>query len=74
MNDMNGDVQDVENDDDEMEEDVLDPSHIYTWGFCKICREIVTPVNALSRPTLSMSFGRFLETWFFNDVALAFDI
>ena len=72
MNDMNGDVQDVENDDDE-EEDVLDPSHIYTWGFCKICREIVTPVNALSRPTLSMSFGRFLETWFFNDVATCRD-
>ena len=42
-------------------------SVLYTWAFCKICDAIVTPVRPLTEATLALSFGRFLETWFFND-------
>lgn len=45
-----------------------DPSSnvIYTWAFCKICDTIVTPVRPLTAATLALSFGRFLEAWFYN--------
>ena len=58
---------------EEEEEVILDPDQIYTWGFCKICCEIVTPVTPLTRQTLAMSFGRFLESWFFNDQVVCRD-
>ena len=39
---------------------------IATWTYCKECARIVTPINWLSENTWRYSFGKFLESFFYN--------
>ena len=50
--------------DDDSEE--LDDSPIATWTYCNECAKIVTPLTWLSENTWKYSFGKFLESFFYN--------
>jgi hypothetical protein len=50
--------------DDESEE--LDDIPIATWTYCNDCSEVVTPLTWLSANTWKYSFGKFLESSFYN--------
>ncbi|MGK3761797.1 MAG: hypothetical protein ACI8RD_014115, partial [Bacillariaceae sp.] len=50
--------------DDDSEE--LDDSPIATWTYCKECAKVVTPLAWLSENTWKYSFGKFLESFFYN--------
>lgn len=39
---------------------------IHTWSFCKRCNCIVTPVERVTTDAWKMSFGKFLEIYFYN--------
>ena len=54
---------DNKNDDDSEE---LDDSPIATWTYCNDCSEVVTPLTWLSENTWKYSFGKFLESFFYN--------
>ncbi|KAL3939330.1 MAG: hypothetical protein SGBAC_005933 [Bacillariaceae sp.] len=51
--------QDVNSEDDE-------DSPIATWTYCKSCGEVVTPLVYISDKTWNYSFGKFLESFFYN--------
>eukprot|EP01064_Diplonema_japonicum_P028470 TRINITY_DN436_c12_g1_i1.p1 TRINITY_DN436_c12_g1~~TRINITY_DN436_c12_g1_i1.p1 ORF type:complete len:2163 (+),score=535.72 TRINITY_DN436_c12_g1_i1:59-6547(+) len=40
--------------------------YVLMWTYCKICKRNVSPRVECSRYTLSYSFGKFLETSFYN--------
>jgi 1-phosphatidylinositol-3-phosphate 5-kinase len=40
------------------------------WNYCNGCTKIVTPLLVVSEKVGSYSFGKFLETWMYNDKAL----
>jgi len=42
---------------------------IRMWSYCKKCCRVVTPVSAMSEDTWKFSFGKFLETMFYNEEA-----
>lgn len=44
----------------------LDDSPIATWTYCKECAMVVTPLAWLSENTWKYSFGKFLESFFYN--------
>jgi hypothetical protein len=48
------------------ESDELDDTPIATWTYCKNCGKVVTPLNWLSENTWKFSFGKFLESFFYN--------
>ena len=50
--------------DDDSEE--LDDSPIATWTYCNECGKVVTPLTWLSENTWKYSFGKFLESFFYN--------
>lgn len=50
--------------DDDSED--LDDSPIATWTYCDECNEVVTPLTWLSSNTWKYSFGKFLESFFYN--------
>lgn len=51
--------------DDEDGEEIED-SPIATWTFCKHCNKVVTPLVYISENTWKYSFGKFLESFFYN--------
>lgn len=42
---------------------------IATWTYCTHCSKVVTPLNFISEDTWKLSFGKFLETFFYNRTA-----
>lgn len=36
------------------------------WNYCKVCDKFVTPMFPLSENSYNYSFGKFLETTFYN--------
>jgi len=42
---------------------------IATWTYCTHCSKVVTPLNFISEDTWKYSFGKFLETFFYNRTA-----
>jgi 1-phosphatidylinositol-3-phosphate 5-kinase len=48
------------------ENDTLDGDDIIIWNHCKICQKNVTPLYPLSESAYQYSFGKFLETTFYN--------
>lgn len=57
--------KDSGNEDDEDGEDIEDPP-IATWTYCKNCAKVVTPLVYISENTWKYSFGKFLESFFYN--------
>ena len=53
---------------DEEEQETDKP--IATWTFCQNCRQVVTPMTFISENTWKFSFGKFLETFFYNRDAI----
>jgi 1-phosphatidylinositol-3-phosphate 5-kinase len=51
---------------DEDDEDSAEDSPIATWTYCKNCGKIVTPLVYISDNTWKYSFGKFLESFFYN--------
>ena len=45
-------------------------SPIATWTYCNNCCKVVTPLVYISNETWKLSFGKFLEVFFYNKVAL----
>ena len=43
---------------------------IATWTYCTHCSKVVTPLNFISEDTWKLSFGKFLETYFYNRTAV----
>ena len=43
---------------------------IATWTYCVKCGKVVTPLVFISEDTWKLSFGKFLETFFYNRTAL----
>lgn len=39
---------------------------IATWTYCRNCRKLVAPLTYISERTWRFSFGKFLETFFYN--------
>eukprot|EP00631_Chrysoreinhardia_giraudii_P000669 CAMPEP_0197415858 /NCGR_PEP_ID=MMETSP1170-20131217/2290_1 /TAXON_ID=54406 /ORGANISM="Sarcinochrysis sp, Strain CCMP770" /LENGTH=155 /DNA_ID=CAMNT_0042942703 /DNA_START=87 /DNA_END=551 /DNA_ORIENTATION=+ len=37
-----------------------------TWSYCKHCATVVNPVETMSLDSWRMSFGKFLESYFYN--------
>ncbi len=54
---------DKQNDDDSED---LDDSPIATWTYCNETKQVVTPLTWLSENTWKYSFGKFLESSFYN--------
>jgi hypothetical protein len=50
--------------DDGLEE--VEDSPIATWTYCKNCCKVVTPLVYISENTWKYSFGKFLESFFYN--------
>jgi len=50
--------------DDDSEDHEDNP--IATWTYCHVCNEVVTPLTWLSTNTWKYSFGKFLESSFYN--------
>ncbi|KAL3915868.1 MAG: hypothetical protein SGILL_005444, partial [Bacillariaceae sp.] len=50
-------------DDDSAEQE---DTPIATWSYCKQCGKVVTPLKWLSENTWKYSFGKFLESFFYN--------
>lgn len=50
----------------EDDSDDLDDAPIATWTYCKNCAKVVTPLVWLSENTWKFSFGKFLESFFYN--------
>lgn len=50
--------------DDGLEE--VEDSPIATWTYCKNCCKVVTPLVYISEKTWKYSFGKFLESFFYN--------
>lgn len=48
------------------DDDDIDDSPIATWTYCKTCRKVVTPLVWISDDTWKYSFGKFLESTFYN--------
>jgi 1-phosphatidylinositol-3-phosphate 5-kinase len=48
------------------EENSKDESPIATWSFCINCKKVVTPLVYISEDTWKFSFGKFLESFFYN--------
>jgi 1-phosphatidylinositol-3-phosphate 5-kinase len=44
----------------------LELDDIIIWNYCKICQKNVTPLYPLSESAYQYSFGKFLETTFYN--------
>mmetsp|Transcript_59378 Transcript_59378/g.145265 ORF Transcript_59378/g.145265 Transcript_59378/m.145265 type:complete len:2104 (+) Transcript_59378:138-6449(+) len=57
-----GDGKGSDPDDDED----IDDAPIATWTYCKSCRKVVTPLVWISEDTWKYSFGKFLESSFYN--------
>lgn len=57
-------ANDSKQSDDESEEQEDTP--IATWTYCKQCSKVVTPLVWLSENTWKYSFGKFLESFFYN--------
>jgi 1-phosphatidylinositol-3-phosphate 5-kinase len=53
------------NGDDDDGEDIEDPP-IATWTYCKTCSKVATPLVYISENTWKYSFGKFLESFFYN--------
>jgi hypothetical protein len=51
-------------DDDDSEE--VEDTPIATWTYCKNCGKVVTPLIFISENTWKYSFGKFLESFFYN--------
>jgi 1-phosphatidylinositol-3-phosphate 5-kinase len=45
-------------------------SPIATWTYCKNCAKVVTPLVYISENTWKYSFGKFLESFFYNRDAI----
>ncbi|GKY91175.1 hypothetical protein MPSEU_000090200 [Mayamaea pseudoterrestris] len=43
---------------------------IYTWSLCKNCNKIVSPLRLVGEDTWKYSFGKFLESFFYNRDAI----
>lgn len=43
---------------------------IATWTYCKKCKKLVAPLTYISERTWRFSFGKFLETFFYNRSAV----
>jgi 1-phosphatidylinositol-3-phosphate 5-kinase len=54
---------DKQDDDDSVEQE---DTPIATWTYCKQCCKVVTPLQWLSENTWKYSFGKFLESFFYN--------
>lgn len=48
------------------EGEVIEDPPIATWTYCKNCSKVVTPLVFLSNNTWKYSFGKFLESFFYN--------
>jgi 1-phosphatidylinositol-3-phosphate 5-kinase len=48
------------------EENIKEDSPIATWSFCINCKKVVTPLVYISEDTWKFSFGKFLESFFYN--------
>jgi len=59
-----GKVDSPKDDDDEAED--IEDAPIATWTYCKNCSRIVTPLVYISENTWKYSFGKFLESFFYN--------
>ena len=49
---------------DDEDEETNQP--IATWSYCRNCRKVVTPLVFISENTWKFSFGKFLESFFYN--------
>lgn len=47
-------------------ESLIHNDRIIMWSFCKICQKFITPFIPLSKHSYNYSFGKFLETTFYN--------
>jgi len=43
-----------------------DSSNIATWTYCTKCAKVVTPLVYISEETWNLSFGKFVEIYFYN--------
>eukprot|EP00934_Nitzschia_sp_Nitz4_P003840 Nitzschia sp. Nitz4//scaffold5_size260463//118602//124210//NITZ4_000980-RA/size260463-snap-gene-0.42-mRNA-1//-1//CDS//3329555334//3830//frame0 len=63
---MEGSRRSDVNKDDNSDADEVDDPPIATWTYCKNCSKVVTPLTYLSENTWKYSFGKFLESFFYN--------
>ena len=57
---------DDNNKSDDNDGEEIEDSPIATWTFCKHCNKVVTPLVYISENTWKYSFGKFLESFFYN--------
>ncbi|CAB9522040.1 Putative 1-phosphatidylinositol-3-phosphate 5-kinase FAB1C [Seminavis robusta] len=57
-------ADDNSKDDSDGKDEVDSP--IATWTYCKHCAKVVTPLVYISENTWKLSFGKFLEIFFYN--------
>jgi len=62
------DEKEATSEEDSDEVDVDRP--IATWTYCKNCKKVVTPLVYISESTWKLSFGKFLEIFFYNRSAI----
>jgi hypothetical protein len=54
------------NQDDDEDAEEIEDAPIATWTYCKNCAKVVTPLVYISENTWKYSFGKFLESFFYN--------
>ena len=59
-------VEGTKKDSDDEDSAENEDSPIATWTYCKNCGKIVTPLVYISENTWKYSFGKFLESFFYN--------
>ena len=61
-------AEEEESGSDDEDEEALKP--IATWTYCNHCQKVVTPLNFIREETWKFSFGKFLESFFYNRDAI----
>ncbi len=54
------------NQDDDEDAEEIEDAPIATWTYCKNCAKVVTPLAYISENTWKSSFGKCLESFFYN--------
>ena len=56
---------------DQTDEEGVEPDRpIATWTYCRKCQKLVAPLTYISERTWRFSFGKFLESFFYNRDAI----
>mmetsp|Transcript_4381 Transcript_4381/g.12074 ORF Transcript_4381/g.12074 Transcript_4381/m.12074 type:complete len:1827 (+) Transcript_4381:66-5546(+) len=62
--------QDIEKESDAENEEEETEMPIATWSYCRKCEKVVSPLTFISEDSWKFSFGKFLESFFYNRDAI----